>query len=242
MKKTDFESIRDVATAFLYTSPQPLEIVPMLVSHPFANSAISAIKTEDGFELINILESDGWEKFVKNTEQVLEEVKSLSELFIMLNKTYRFTFLEHIQRFLSNDDLGRVLKFIWTQSEFTNSGDVFTKKQLLRLFKKASPNTLMDKEDLAILQELPDRLTIYRGANSRNSKDPNVFSWTLSRKTAAWYANRFDDSVPCIFQAEIVKEGVLAYWDEGDCEGKELVLNPYMLENIQKAVIESRAG
>ena len=88
----------------------------------------------------------------------------------------------------------------------------------------------MDEEELPVFQEFPERITIYRGTTSVNSGDLKVFSWTLSRKKAEWYSKRFDDDVQNIFQAELPKDGVLAYFSTDE----EIIANPYKLENIQQ--------
>jgi len=160
----------------------------------------------------------------------LKRTGTLSGFLLLLSKPYRFTFLDHVKNYLSNDDLGACLRYIWEDSEYTNSGSVFTKKQLLSLFQRSTKEKLMDKDELPVFNNLPERITVYRGTTSVNSKDVRAFSWTLSLKKAEWYANRFDDSVHNIFQAELPKDGVLAYFSTDE----EIIADPYKLENIQK--------
>ena len=88
----------------------------------------------------------------------------------------------------------------------------------------------MDEDELSVFQELPERTIIYRGVTSVNCKDMKVFSWTLSLERAKWFASRFDDTIQEVFQAELSKEGVLAYFSDEE----EIVANPFMLENIIK--------
>lgn len=87
----------------------------------------------------------------------------------------------------------------------------------------------MDEDELAIFHQLPERITVYRGVTSVNSKDLKVFSWTLSPKRAKWFAARFNDKVQKVFQAELPKEGALAYFSDEE----EIIANPFMLENIK---------
>lgn len=230
MKTTDINSVRDIAIAFAHLPIEENEKYPIFVSHPFINAAVTVIPTENGQEMINVFEGDGEKRFRAALVNQLKRIDKLVDFFIMLNNAYRFTFLDHIRRYLSNDDLGMCLRYIWTCSEFTNSSSVFTKKQLVSLFHRSSKNTLMDEGELQVFQELPERITVYRGTNSVNSKDVKVLSWTLSRKKAEWFASRFDDDVQCVFQAELPKDGALAYFSSEE----EIIANPYMLENIQK--------
>lgn len=230
MKATKIDEVRDVAITFAHLPIEPNEKMPIFISHPFINTAVTVIPTENGQEMINVLEGDGEQRFRAAIISQLKKTTKLIDFFLMLNNTYRFTFLDHIRSYLSDDDLGMCLRYIWTCSEFTNSGSVFTKKQLVSLFRRSSKTTLMDEDELPVFQELPERITVYRGTNSMNSKDVKVFSWTLSRKRAEWFASRFDDKSPCVFQAELPRDGALAYFSYED----EIIADPYKLENIQQ--------
>ena len=87
----------------------------------------------------------------------------------------------------------------------------------------------MNLSELNVLKNLPDSITIYRGVGNYNNKDLNVFSWTLSYGVALWFAKRFGNA-PEVYQADIQKTDVLAYFDIE----KEIVVNPFKLKNIQK--------
>lgn len=230
MKRTSIDEIKDMAITFAYLPVEPSEKIPLFVSHPFLDTAITAIPAKNGPEMINVLEGDGETRFKAAVVARLKRIDTPMGFFLMLNKAYRFTFLGHIQRYLSDEDLGACLRFIWVDSEYTNSGSVFTKKQLLSLFRRSSKSTLMDEEELQVFQDLPERITVYRGTTSVNSKDLKVFSWTLSRERAEWYSRRFEDTVQKVFQAEIPKEGALTYFS-GD---EEIIVNPTLLENIHQ--------
>lgn len=230
MKTTNIDKVRDLAITFAHLPIEPNEEVTFLVSHPFVNTSITVIPTKDGQEIVNVLEEDGEERFRAAIIDRIKKTNNLAGFLMLLSKSYRFAFLDHIQSYLSDDDLGMYLRYIWGDSEYTNSGSVFTKKQLIKLFRRSSKNTLMDEEELSVFEELPERITVYRGTTSVNSKDPKVFSWTLSRKKAEWYSRRFDDVVQNIFQAELPKDGALAYFSTDE----EIIADPYKLENIQQ--------
>lgn len=230
MKTTDIDKVRTVAIDFANLPIEQNEEIPFLVSHPFLNTVVTVIPTKNGKEMINVLEENNEGRFKAAIISQLKKTNSLVRFFLLLNNAYRFTFLDHIQKYLSDDDLGSCLRYIWEDGEYLNSGTVFTKKQLVSLFRRSSKNTLMDEEELPIYQGLPNRITVYRGTNSVNSEDPKVFSWTLSCDMAEWYADRFEDDVHNVFQAELPKDGVLAYFSTDE----EIIANPFMLENIQK--------
>lgn len=230
MKNTDISKVRSIATAFAYLPIEPNQKIPFLVSHPFIDSSVTMLPGKDGPELVNILEGDNEERFKKEIVQSLNDTDTVAGFLMMISKPYRFTFLDHIKSYLSNDDLAVCLRYIWKNSEYTNSGSVFTKKQLVSLFRKSSKSALMDEDELSVFQQLPENVTVYRGVTSVNAKDLKVFSWTLSLERARWFAARFDDSVQKVFQATLPRDGVLAYFSDEE----EIIANPFMLENIEK--------
>lgn len=230
MKNTNIEKIRTEAITFAYLPIEPNERIPLFVLHPFINSSIFMLQTEAGLESINVLEGNGEERFREQIIQKLKTTNSVIDILTLMNKPYRFTFIKHVNSYLNDDDLAICLRYIWKNSEYTNDGFVFSKKQLLSLFKRSTKEKLMDKDELEIFQGLPERITIYRGVTSINSKNIKVFSWTLSLKQAKWFASRFNDSVQKVFQAELPKDGVLAYFSDEE----EIIANPFMLENIKE--------
>lgn len=230
MMTTDIEKVRELAIDFANLPVKRNPEIPFLVCHPFLDVSVTLIPTANGREMVNVLEGDGEEKFREYMVGWLKRTDSPMRFFMMLRKPYRFTFLNHVQSYLSDDDLGKCLRSVWSNNEHTNSGSVFTKKELVSLFSRSTKNFLMDNEELSVFQELPDRITIYRGTSSMNSKDLKVFSWTLSQERAEWYAGRFDDEVQNVFQAELPKDGAFAYFSVD----KEIIANPYKLENIRQ--------
>ena len=82
------------------------------------------------------------------------------------------------------------LKDAWTQSH--KYGDVLRvargRRQFIRWCRYA---------DFPLPSDMPDPVTIYRGAQGENEDDAYLGalyrpSWTLSRERAEWFANRWD--------------------------------------------------
>ena len=63
MKTTDINKIRDLAIAFAYLPIEPSEKIPILMSHPFLDTAVTVVPTKNGQEMINVLEEDGEKQF-----------------------------------------------------------------------------------------------------------------------------------------------------------------------------------
>lgn len=236
MKDTDFNKVKDMAITFAYQPVEPLKIDglgdgALFVSHPFTNSPIRPVPSKDNPSrpvLVNVLQPEGEAAF---REFIVDEIKASTDLWhilAMMEHTYYFTFLDHIQSYLSDSDLGSCLRHIWKSVECANDGTILTKTQICHLFYRSTKETLMDKDELETLHSLPEKIIVYRGTTSKNSKDLMAFSWTLSLKSAEWFAKRFDDREQKIFQAEIPKSEVLAYFSHEE----EIVVNPYKLEGI----------
>lgn len=230
MKNTDIDKVRSVAITFAYLPIEANSKIPFFVSHPFIDSSMTILPGKNGPELVNLLEGDGEERFKSKIVQILKKTETVAGFLLMISKPYLFTFLDHIKYYLNNKDLAVCLRYVWKNSEYANSCSVFTKKQLLSLFRKSSKESLMDKDELQALKEMPEQITVYRGVTSVNSKDLKVFSWTLSQERARWFAERFENKIQDVFQAELPKDGVLAYFSDEE----EIIANPFALENIKK--------
>ncbi len=85
----------------------------------------------------------------------------------------------------------------------------------LLLFKFARPSDMMNPDEMAIFDGLPDRLTIYRGCSTEEIAG-GVFglSWTLSRDVAEFFAWRYGapDTSRVVVRTEITRAQALAYF------------------------------
>lgn len=67
-------------------------------------------------------------------------------------------------------------------------------------------------------------VTIYRGQNTESSKESEAYSWTLSKKTAEFFANRFNRSVGKIIRRNIDPKEILDFLEHrGE---SEVLINP----------------
>tara|TARA_R100001163_G_C5030112_1_gene170558 strand:- start:441 stop:1151 length:711 start_codon:yes stop_codon:yes gene_type:complete len=69
----------------------------------------------------------------------------------------------------------------------------------------ANPHLMMDEEEKAFFDSLPDEITIFRGGI-----DDKGFSWTLDKDKANWFANRLNQNEE-VFEKTINKNNALAY-------------------------------
>ena len=137
MRNTDINKVRNLAITFAHLPIEANEKIPFLVSHPFIDTSVTMLPGENGPELVNLLENDGEERFKKEIVQRLKETDTIARFIMMVSKSYRFTFLDHIKGYLSNEDLAGCLRYIWKNSEYTNSGSFLRRNSSSAYFAKA---------------------------------------------------------------------------------------------------------
>lgn len=79
------------------------------------------------------------------------------------------------------------------------------------------------------LQELDDTVTVYRGVRSERPGSIKAMSWTLSRETAQWFANRYGKA-GTVYEAAIEKKHIHALF-LGRNES-EVIVDPKYLTDI----------
>ena len=80
----------------------------------------------------------------------------------------------------------------------------------------------MNEADRQALQNLPDKITVYRGYVPRQNK--NGLSYSLDRSKAEWFAKRFADNGKVIVK-KVEKTDIFALLT--DRNEDEVILTPY---------------
>jgi hypothetical protein len=124
------------------------------------------------------------------------------------------------------DHLWPVVGHTWTDSENTHEATC----EWLDLWRQPSRSKrrAMHHEDRDTWKSLPATLTIYRGVNCEDQFDAeeamlDSLSWTLSRKTAVWFARR-GNRKPFVAKGTILKRHCFAYFSDRNEE--EIVIDP----------------
>ena len=171
----------------------------------------------------------------KNVIDILK-MKDIDTFFCLVEKSRAVKYLSLAYKYMSKEDCAKALKNVWERVDCVNSHRHMTKGQFVKLFKLCDQADLMEAEELEFFNQLPEEITVYRGLEpvSNNIK---ALSWTLSYKTADWFANRFTKAgvykTPgSVYQATIRKEHVFAYIN-GRHES-EIVLDYNYLTDIHK--------
>jgi hypothetical protein len=121
------------------------------------------------------------------------------------------------------------------------------RKTFLRLFKSKRPHRdhLMDVVDRKALKKLPDSFPIYRGFSGNRGKG---LSWTLDKKIAIGFANRFASHFgdPTVIEGICQKSDVIAFFAANRNE-VEIVIEPDNVKRqkripVSGSVIQFRDG
>ena len=231
---TDLDKVKLVAHVLLDTKIGKTELSPMIVSHPFTNAGISALRNEDGslsmVDLVN--QPEDCARWRQKVGEQIDSAETVHQIFLMVNPPYYLTFLKFTASALSEKDLGQLLSTAWTQEECPNQDCNVSKRELVAMFRSVPPDSLMDTEERAAHQALEDMVTVYRGVTPYNAKNIRALSWTLDRKTADWLAHRFGEE-GTVYEAQIPKEHILALFT-GRNES-EVIVDPQHLEQVMES-------
>lgn len=230
-ENTNLEAVKFLAHALLQFDIEQTTYAPIVVKHPFTDSGIAAIYGADGaLTISNLLEKPAelalWRKQIG--EQI-DQAENAVQIYAMITKSYAFGFLKYAKEYLSDKDLGTITADAWINTESPGNDPNFGQKGLCKLFRSIEPSLLMDNEEYESFLALEDPVTIYRGVTSKNAQNINGMSWTLDRKTAEWFSQRFGDE-GCVYEAQIPKQYVYALFN-GRGES-EVVVNPRHLTEI----------
>lgn len=233
-KETDLNQIKSMARAFLYLDFQETKFSPMIIKHPFTDSGYVCLPHNEFIQPINILEDkealERWQEFMKER---INECNSVFQVYMLITKPYKFAFIRYAEKSMSKDDLSKILADAWVTTEEPNLDPNLSKTKLLSLFKLANPEVLMNDEELKVFNELEDTVTIYRGVISYNADNVKALSWTLDYDKAEWFANRFNEENGTVYEAQIERLHILAYFDRRN--ESEIIVDPKYLIDIEEA-------
>lgn len=223
-KISNLDKIKDVAVAFLNEDIEKTEYSPLIVIHPIFENGIQSVKKDGKFELVNILEDEeSFDEIISRYTKRIKNCTNVYEVYSVIRKSYRLTFLKYIEKFLNLKDFSQLLSHAWVSSENPNQDANVSLSTAVKWFKKSNKKILMSEKEYKYYESLPENLTVYRGvAVGRN---PKGLSWTCNKDTAEWFANRFNSSGKkgYIQSMNINKSDVLAYFNSRNED--EVVVN-----------------
>lgn len=116
--------------------------------------------------------------------------------------------------------MGEIIKNIWCRIENISSNSNIN--EIIKLLEKANKNTLMTKNEQTYLNNLPEKVTLYRGVTEINRYNKKALSWTTDKNVALWFANRFKTDYRAIWTITIPKSLILCYFETSE---KECIVN-----------------
>lgn len=199
------------------------------IHHPFFNSTFIPYKNE----LIDIRkDTSKFKEYVKELKEHIKNEDSVFGIMFHITQPYQLLFFSLIENYLDEQTFATLLKECYTETEFPNRDVNVPVNKIVKMFEKANKELLMDEDELKIFNNLEDELTIYRGFYSDEYYD--ALSWTLDIDKAHFFATRFSKDTGSIYQANIKKEDIYAYFD---CRNeKEIIVDYNKLYNITKKV------
>lgn len=225
LKQSNLDDIKSMAITFLYIDVTETEMSPIVVQHPIFENGIQALKVDEEMELVNILENnDNLELVRQQVKHMIMDAENIWEVYMIIRKSYRLTFIKHIYQYLSVQDMSKLLAHAWVTSENPNGDANVSLRTAISWFRKSDKRVLMDDYEYKIYQSFPEKLQIYRGVSV--GRNPKGLSWTNSFTTAEWFAHRFDkDNKRGYVQSAIVdKKDILAYFNTERAE-QEIVVD-----------------
>ena len=224
MKETNLEKIKEQAILFLYLEPVRDKKYGFIVHHPFFQ--YSAAYDEISQSMFDIFEdNEKYNNKVKKIKNKILSVNSVEDILLLMSKPYQLTFFKFINQYLSKDDFSKILISIWIKIEMPQYDENVSLKKVIKWFKKADRETMMTERDIELFNNLPEKITIYRGVC--NKKDKNGISWTTNKNVATWFAKRFQKT-PFIYETKINKEDILAYTNSRN--ENEAIIDIFKLE------------
>jgi hypothetical protein len=160
-----------------------------------------------------------------------EDSLKLADEFFNLNVALNDSSRPYLAQWAANNAgpivAGKALITAWQRGHGGSIMGRFTDHTILKWFRRAAPEGLMDEAERKVFNNLPDIVTAYRGAREDMPEDAvGGLSWTLDLKVAVFFARdyHFGRKGPAVVVgADFPRSAIVAYTD-GRSE-RELILD-----------------
>ncbi len=227
MKQTDLDAVKAVARSFVYLDATVDERTGFLVTHPFIETVVCAVKKDGKFTMMDVRNPNALREIRKSILADIKGVTNYQQFTIMVRPAYMPAFFKYTMKHLSSRDYAEFLSSMWTRMEFPNVDVNITAPEFIKIFREADKAVLMDEDEYRDYEALPEKFTVYRGIRKRGSLQ--ALSWTLDKSKAEWFANRWDKNGR-VYSARINKKDTFAYFSSRS--ESEIVLDYTMLKDI----------
>ena len=161
------------------------------------------------------------------------------KVFMLIEKPFRLNWLEENIDLIKDDkQYYNFLKDAYMMTEFPMNGFSNYRDLLHLLYAKDNPKLMMDKEELKLLNSLPNEVKIWRGVKVDDVLDEDNIglSFTLNKDKAIWFAERFAQagvSKAILIEAVVKRDDILSIFLNRDEE--EVIVNPEYIK-IKKII------
>lgn len=138
------------------------------------------------------------------------KAKDWNRIIALHERPYRWDALDSIAHQMSPKELAQSFAWCWTDSENIWQSLESISDLIQQIKHPGLRPYLMEADDLAHFQTLPESIQVYRGCLARNKSG---LSWTQDRDKAQWFAKRLTRSSdqPLLLTGDVSKDDVLFY-------------------------------
>jgi hypothetical protein len=175
---------------------------------------------------IDMLKNIRAKEFIDQSKRMIHDLtskKNYGHLFGIMDKKILIPTFIKIYQEIPDKDKYDVFIDLYVRSEY--GFQKFPKEIIMDCFSKRNLSKEWKKNIEKLKKKLQgkDKITVYRGIGSLSAKEDDAFSWTLSKKTAKFFADRFGSNGK-IIKKEISIEEIVDYLDNRGEE--EIILIP----------------
>ena len=166
-------------------------------------------------------------------EKAVEEYRAerrWSSILGLHERPYRMQALKSLQDQMTDEEFWDEVSWLWTDSE--NIWENMKDWRRVWRSKRPGRERVMDDDERAKLESLPDMIDIYRGSFLYPWVASQGLSWTLDRDRAIWFAYRLkpEHAIPWLLTGKVRKRSVLAYLDRRS--ENEIVVLPERIKEM----------
>lgn len=169
-----------------------------------------------------------------------EEEGKWSTYLWLHERPYRLFAFGEIQEELDEETYWQLLGEIWVDSENIWQNEEEWKTYLDPADRNLREQFIMDEDDQAMLDMLPDKIKVYRGFTVEGRE--NGLSWTTDSIRAKWFARRFvveDDERARVAIGWVAKADVIAHFNRRN--ESEIVVLPEDVKDMKVKEISKEA-
>ena len=224
--ETNINAIKLVDKMLLNIPVTP--IYDILCNHPFFSSMSYIRPNMKGVYDLN--DEEQLKLATNDISAYVDKLTKTIELYMLIRDPYKLLWMHLCEDYLSEKEFAEYLAESWVIEDNPNMDVNVSRKEAIRMFKKADKKYLMTNEDFSYYENLPDKLTIWRGVSPGRIK--LGLSWTDDLDKATWFMHRFEKEngkKGKMYEAHVDKKHIIAYLNtRGEAE---LVTDVFKIRN-----------